>query len=195
MGDVDHVYQDVGLAHLVEGGLERLDEAGGELADETDGVGEQEGEVVDYDLAHGGVEGGEKLVFGEHLAFAEEVHQRGLTHVGISNQGHAGEFAAVLALDRLLFVDGAELLLEPGDFVEDYAAVGLDLRFTGAAHADTAALAFEVGPQARQARQQVLVLGQFDLGFGVGCLGAAREDVENQRGAVENLYLELLLDV
>ena len=49
------------------------------------------------------------------------------------------------------------------DAAADEAAVGLDLRFAGAARADRALHAFEVGPLARKARQQVLHLGQRDL--------------------------------
>ena len=195
MRDIHHVHQHVGLAYLVEGRLERVDKVSWQLADEADGVGEQDGQVVDGNLAHGGVEGGEKLVLGKDVAFAEQVHYRALAHVGVSHQGHAGELAAVFALDGLLLVDGGQLLLQQRDAVEDDAAVGLDLCLTGAAHADTAALTLEVGPHARQSRQQVLVLGELDLRLGAGRLRAAGEDVEDEARAVEDFHLQLALDV
>ena len=43
MADVDDMYQQVGLAGFVEGALERFDEVGGKFADETYGVGKEEG--------------------------------------------------------------------------------------------------------------------------------------------------------
>ncbi len=168
---------------------------GGEFADETDGVGEEEGEVVDDDLSDGSVEGGEELVFGEYVALAEEVHEGGFADVGVSDKGNAGELATVFALDRLLSVDLAEFLLEAGDFVEDNAPVGLDLSLTGATHADTAALSLEVGPHAGEAREEVLVLSELDLGLSVGGLGATSENVEDEACAVEDLDLKLALDV
>lgn len=54
--------EDVGVAHLVEGRLEGVDEMGGKLAYEAYGIGQEEGEVVDDYLADGSVECGEKLV-------------------------------------------------------------------------------------------------------------------------------------
>ena len=62
MAYVDYMDEYVGVTHLVEGRLEGVDKMGGKLADESYGVGEQEGEIVDDDLAHGGVESGKKLV-------------------------------------------------------------------------------------------------------------------------------------
>ena len=52
-----------------------------------------------------------------------------------------------------------------------------------------------MGPEACQAGEHILVLGQLDLCLGVGGLGAHGEDVEDERRAVEYLYLELCLDV
>ncbi len=95
---VHHVQQEVGVAHLVERGFERFHEMGREFAYEPYRVGEQEREVVDDDLAHGGVEGGKQLVFGKYIAFAQKVHEGGLAHVGVTHECHACELATVLAL-------------------------------------------------------------------------------------------------
>ena len=46
-------------------------------------------------------------------------------------------------------------------------AVGLELRFTRAAHADAAAEIFEVGPHAREARQQIFELRELHLHLGL----------------------------
>ena len=109
MAYVDYMDEYVGVTHLVEGRLEGVDKMGGKLADESYGVGEQEGEIVDDDLAHGGVESGKKLVLGKYIALAEQVHQCRLAHVGIAYQCYAGKFSAILALYRLLLVDAFKL--------------------------------------------------------------------------------------
>ena len=51
-----------------------------------------------------------------------------------------------------------------------------------------------MGPHARQSRQQVLVLGQFDLHLGAGRLGTLGKDVEDEARAVERLDLDGFLD-
>ena len=95
----------------------------------------------------------------------------------------------------LLLGDVGELCLEAAYSVEDDAAVGLDLGLAGAAHADAASLALQVGPHSCQAGQQVLVLRQLHLGAGGGRLGALGEYVEDEAGSVEHLHLQLLLYV
>ena len=79
--------------------------------------------------------------------------------------------------------------------VADEPPVGLELRFAGAARADAAGLPFEVLPHAGQARQRVLELRQLDLQPRFPRAGAAREDVEDQLGAVDHLALGRLLQV
>lgn len=61
--------------------------------------------------------------------------------------------------------------------------------------ARTAALPLEVGPQARQPRQHVFVVGQLHLRLGVGRLGPRHEDVEDQARAVQDAARHRLLDV
>ena len=103
----------VGVAHLVESRFERVDQMCGQFAYEADSVGQQKRQVVDDDLAHCGVECCEKLVLGKHLAFGKKVHERRLPYVGVADERHAREFAAVFALHRFLLVDGCELVFEP----------------------------------------------------------------------------------
>ena len=50
-------------------------------------------------------------------------------------------------------------------------------------------------PQPLQSREHVAVLRQFHLRLGIGGLCAHGEDVENERGAVEDLHLQYRLDV
>ena len=155
MGDVHHVEQQVRLPHLVQRRLEGVHQVGGQFADEAHGVGQEERQVVDDNLAHGGVQRGKELVLGEDLALGQEVHQRALAHVGVSHQGHAYQAAAVLALRGLLLVYLLQPLLQQADTLQDDAAVHFQLRLAGAsqshgafapARAGAASLPLQVGP-------------------------------------------------
>ena len=194
--DVHHMHQQVCLADLVERRFERLDELRRELADETDGVGQQEREVVEDNLAHRGVERREELVLGENLALRDKVHERRFSHVRISDERHTDHRTTVRALYGHLAVDLLEVLLEFGNAVADDASVGLDFALARtAAGSRTAALPLEVGPQTRQAGQHVLVVGQLHLRLGIGRLRPRHEDVEDQARAVQQAAGHLLLDV
>ena len=204
MRDVDDMHQQVGLAHLVESRLERVDQVGGQFADEAHCVGQEEGQVLDDHLAHRRVECGEEFVLCEDVALGQEVHDGRLAHIGIAHEGHADESAAVLALCRLLLVDLLQALFEQSDALQDDAAVHLELRLTRSAQthaalsasaARAAALALKVGPQALQTRQHIAILRQLHLRLGVGRLCAHGEDVEDERRAVQDLHLQLRLDV
>jgi len=81
------------------------------------------------------------------------------------------------------------------DALADQAAVGLELGFAGTAQADTALLAFKVGPAADQARGQVLQLGQFHLQLALVALGALGEDVEDQAGAIDDAAVQAAFEV
>ena len=83
-----------------------------------------------------------------------------------------------------------DLALEAADARADQPAVRLELRLAGAARPDRALEALEVLPLAAQARQQVLVLRQLDLQRRLAAVGPAREDVEDERAAVQHLDLE-----
>ena len=131
---------------------------GRELAYESYRVGKQKRQIVDNHLAHGGVKCGEQFVLGEHIAFAQQIHEGGLAYVGISYEGHSGKFAAIFTLYRLLRVDSGEFGLEARYFVEDDTAVGFNLRLAGTARAYTATLTLQVGPHSGKAREQILVL-------------------------------------
>ena len=102
---------------------------------------------------------------------------------------------AVLALGGHLLVDLLEFILQKGDPVPEDAAVGFDLLFPGAAKADPAALFLQVGPHPGQARQQVFILGQFNLGACVRSNGAAGKNIEDEVVAVEDAALERVLNV
>lgn len=204
MTDVNNVEEQVGLSNFVECAFEGVDKVGWQLADEADGVAEQEGKVVDNDLADGGVERGEELVFCKDVALGEQVHERAFADVGVADECHANHPAAVASLSCLLLVDFGKPLLEQAHAVEDDASVHFELRLAWSAQSHrafsstatrAAALSLEVSPEALQAREHIPVLCQLDLRLGVGRLSAHGKDVEDKRRAVQNLDFQLAFDV
>ena len=100
------------------------------------------------------------------------------------------------ALEAALAAHQFEFARNPGDAVLHAAAVGFQLRFAfAAAHADAARLPRQVAPEPRQPRQQMLQLREFDLQLAFARAGALREDVENQRRAVQDLAVEYFLQI
>ena len=86
-------------------------------------------------------------------------------------------------------------LLQHRDLAANDPAVGFELCFARSAESDTTANAREVGPHARQARQQILELGQLDLQLGLVAARARREDIENDLGAIHDAHAEALFQL
>ena len=79
--------------------------------------------------------------------------------------------------------------------VPEKPAIGFELRFAGAAEADAACLPLEVGPAADESGQLVLHLRELDLQLALRAARPQREDVEDQRRAVDHPAFERLLEV
>ena len=77
----------------------------------------------------------------------------------------------------------------------DEAAVGLELRLAGTAHADTALLPLEVGPTAHQPAGDVFQLRELDFELALEAAGALRENIENQAVTVEDPPAGQLLEI
>src|SRR4030095_16576639 len=88
-----------------------------------------------------------------------------------------------------------EFFFNLGDPFLHAAAVGFQLRFTFAAHPDAAFLPREVAPKPREPWQQMLKLREFNLEFAFARAGALRENVEDERGAVEHFAFKNLFQV
>ena len=91
-----------------------------------------------------------------------------------------------------------QLLLEEGDARSDLAAIDFQLRFAGAAQAHArrarspcaaAGLPHQVRPAARQTRQAIFVLRQFDLQRAFARVRVLREDIQDQRRPIEHAHL------
>ena len=153
--------------------------------------------LVEPAAPRGRVERFEEPVPRGHLGLGQRVHQRALAGVGVADQGDERDAGAVtlLALLVTMRADPLEVLLEPLDLIADQPAVGFELSFAGTARADRALHAFEVRPLTGQPRQQVLMLGERDLDRAFAGSRALRKDIQNQRGAVDDLAVESFLEI
>ena len=95
-------------------------------------------------------------------------------------------------MQRASAADAVQFRLDLLQAASHQSAVGLYLSFAGAAGADAAAEALQVGPLSGEAGQQVLVLGQLDLQLALVGGGVAAEYVEDERCSVDDLDLVLL---
>jgi hypothetical protein len=86
--------------------------------------------------------------------------------------------------------------MKVGDTSSDFPAIHLQLSLTWTSKPNTPCattgcrttrLACEVRPRTGQARQTILVLGQFHLQRAFPCAGMLREDVQYQSGPIQDL--------
>ncbi len=177
-----------------------------EVPHEAHRVGEGVLEPVRRRRPPGGrVERREQRVLHQHTRAGDGVEQTGLARVGVADQGHArngvGDPASPLGGPD--GVHRRDVLAELGDALVDAPAVGLQLGFTGTTqtHTTVGATGAATGlPRQRQtppaqSRDQILQLRQLDLGLAFTRTRVLGEDVEDQRGAVDDLHPQLLLQV
>src|SRR5699024_1291812 len=133
----------------------------------------------------------------------EPVEQGRLAGIGVAGDRDGGHRAAESggAAGVAVGLHPLDLALELGDARVDAATVELDLRLTGPAgphtHAPgrlTAGLTGHRLTPATEARQEVLELRELDLGLALAALGVLGEDVEDQRGPVDDLDLDDVLE-
>src|SRR5205807_851372 len=86
-------------------------------------------------------------------------------------------------------------LLEYGDAGPDPPPVDLELGFAGPPGADAAAQPRQDPAPARQPGKEVRHLGEFDLEASFAGPRPLREDVQDERGAVEDLGAQLAFEV
>ena len=88
-----------------------------------------------------------------------------------------------------------QLILDLADSVEDPAPVGLELSLARTAGTDASAETAELGALAAQPRQPITMLRQLHLQHAFPAGGVLGEDVEDQRSAVDDVDVELLVEV
>jgi len=90
-------------------------------------------------------------------------------------------------------LDVVQLPADLLDLLADQPAVGLELALAGTSGADSAGGAGQVGPQPGQPRQVVFQRRQLDLEPSLAGARMPREDVDDQRRAVQHLAVQELL--
>src|SRR5207247_9625359 len=90
-------------------------------------------------------------------------HERAFAGVGVADQGDGVLFQPGADLAFLAGLDFAQPAAQVADAVVYEPAVLFELRFTGAAEADAAFVARQVGPHFSQPGQRVLELRQLAL--------------------------------
>jgi hypothetical protein len=193
------VQDEVGLGRFLQRGPERVDQLVRQVPDEADGVGQRErppGRRLGP--ADGRVEGGEQRVLDQDPGPGEHVEQARLARVGISRDDHGRHVAAspLAALHLTAGRHARDVLLQPGDTRPQPPPVGLDLGLARTAGADAAAAGHPAAglpgqrlAPAAQPGQHVLQLGQLDLGLALPAARMLGEDVQDQRGPVDDLDL------
>ena len=192
---IHHVQQHVGVDGFFERGAKRRHQHMWQAADKAHRVRQHHvGRSTRMHLARGGIERREQLVGCVYAAACKAVKQRGFTGVGVTHQRYRQHVRTMAraALHRALRFHLGELFLEYLDTLGEQAAVGLQLRFAGAAHADTALLPLQVGPAAHQARREMIQLRQLHLQLALETARTLGKNVENQTGAVDHPALQAL---
>ena len=194
---VEHVQQEVGFLHFFEGRPESRHQVGGELLDETDGVGEEHLTPVGQpDQASGGIEGDEQGVLDLDLRLGQGVQQGRLPAVRVTHNGNhrKGNPPATFAPQSPLFADLLDVFLELADTVADAPAIAFQFLLARAARSNAGAQAGQVAA-ADKPRQQMMQLRRLDLEAALLGARALRKNVEDQLGAIDHLHLEGALEI
>ena len=197
IGGIHDLDQQVGTDDFLERGAERVDQVVRQLVDETDRIGHDDVPPArQTDLPAGRVERGEQHVGDVDVRIGHGVEQRALAGVGVADEGHGGDLAMVAATrgGGAVAADVVEIGADLLDPFADEPTVGLELALAGPSRADPATRARQVRPHPRQPRQVVLQRGELDLEPALLGPRVAGEDVDDQRGAIEHLAVEELLE-
>jgi hypothetical protein len=143
------------------------------------------------------VERDEELVGGDGRGAGEAVEQRRLARIGVADEGHHGHPTglAPVAEEPAVHTHTLELLGDLPDAVADHPPVGLDLRLAGSPRADATAQPLEVFPLPDQAREHVRELGELYLQLPLHRARPLGEDVEDERGPVDDAQAERATEV
>ena len=187
---------EIGLLCFLYSRPERRHQMVRQLPDESHRVGHAEAVAfADIHFTRERVDRGEQPVFDEDIGARQRFEQTRLPGVGVADERRRRDVAPALPQIGAVFGDLFQPPLEHRDLVANHSAVGFELRLAGPAQSDTAANTRQVGPHAREPRQQVLELRELDLELGFVAARARREDVEDDLGAVHDAHAETLFEL
>ena len=158
MTRVDHVQQEIRLVHFFERRAEARDQIVRQLANESNGIGQQNLRVLaEVYLARQRIERREQPVFDKDFGrIPDRAQNRRLAGVGVADERSPKRFAPAGPLNHARRLNVVELVLEQLDALVDQPPVGLELSFSRAPDSDAAAEFLQVGPHAHEPRQHVL---------------------------------------
>ena len=200
MADVHDVQQQIRLHHFLQRRLERLDQAVRQFADETDRVREQNILVRrQFQAARRRVQRGEQFILGQNVRAGERVEQGGFAGVGVTDDGGQRPVSCAGAR-RAAWRAGGGRCRGRAKFVSMRSCTWR----RSASNCDSPSpprmpmppVCRDKWPQNRVRRgSKCCKLRQFDLHLAFARAGALRENIENQRRAVENFAVENFFQV
>lgn len=168
------------------------------LADESDGIHQQKRPALrQFHAPHNRVQCGKQHVLCQHVRAGKPVEQRRFSGIGIADQRDDRQFAFLSAralhrpLPRKLLHFRAQVVQTPANA----PAADFQLRFARAARPDAAAQARQRHAFANQPRQLIAQLRHLHLQFSRTRLGALGENIQNQRGSVDDLDAAEILQI
>ncbi len=197
IGRVDDVEQDIGIVELFERRFEGGDEIFGKVADEADGIGEDDFfEFWEAQTAARRVERGKELIFGIDPGICQDVEKRRFSGVCVADEAENGDVLGV-AFFALKFAAGLavfELALQGLHAFAGFSAVHFEFCLARTAAAHAARQAAHGGVFVDEFGEIVFELREFDLELSVGGFCALGEDVEDELRAIEDFMRERLGD-
>ncbi len=127
----------------------------------------------------------------------ERVEERRLAGVGVADERDRrhGTLLTPLAQLRAAAANDVDLLRQHADALPNAPAIGLELGLAGASRPDAAAQPRQRLARSDEPRQEILQLRELDLQLPFPRARAAREDVEDELRAVDDLAAERLLEI
>jgi len=205
--DIDNVQQQVGQDSFLKGCLKRSDEVMRQIFYEADGVTQEHFQAsLESPLFRSRIESGKESVLNQNVGIGNFIEQCAFTGVCVTDDTNFEQLFPATDFPQLSFVDIYELLFQLGDSFLDDSSVDFELLFAGTSGADAAydscggcaagtCNAVKVRPHSRQTRIGVFELGEVNLQLCLPCFRTGGEDVEDELAAVNDLFLDNLLEV
>src|SRR5260370_30429613 len=203
IGDVAHVQYQSGFLHLFESRAKRCQQTIWQIADKSDGIGNQDAAVRGKaQCSDRWIERREPSGGKQNFGAAQRIKQGGFARVRVAHEGDRPERNGVarLAPQRPLLADIITAGFDLSHAIANTAAVGLEFLFTGSTHADAprtaagspgatastfAAEARHRGSFSGQAGKHVIQLRQFDLQLAFTAPRMTGKNIKNQLSAVD----------
>ena len=161
----------------------------GKLAYEAHRIGQNQSLAgVEIQAPQGGIQGREQPVRGAHPRPGQLVKECRFTGIGVTHQGNHGYAGAATGspAEFPARADPTQAPLDDADALRQQTPIALQLFLAGSAQPDATLLALQVRPTPYQPRRQVLQLGQFHLQLAFEGAGPLREDVQDERDAIQD---------